>query len=399
MAHAVGALSDLEIARFAEIVLPGVAVIFPGGFIEHERLVVPLAAVGIALGGRKRDAACQIAVAPVHEGLRVGKGGSLLDRKADLRVDREILIAALSAIAAVGNDLTRRTIGETAVVFDRPFGIVRADIVAWLARRAACDAQRLDEAFGDRRGFTTGQAPAARHAVEALDGHHVRHAEAGERVTHITFADHPAKIRKLRCERLHRLALAGERVLDVVEQQGCRHLHFDRLRIDAGRHIFASAALQHEHSVVTGGTCFKHRRCAEARLIARDQQIDRATALVGEIKRAVEREENRDWAKLDAGEDRRRHGVDLRDRRDALRRDLTRRRARPHEAEIVDSGGLRVDFCLQLGDGRWPVRLHDRQCRCSEVGALRLSGPLKCSRDKGGCGKRRKNQSTAPDCS
>lgn len=51
VAHAVGALADLEIARLAEIVLPqGQPGVLPGGLVEHQRLVVALAAVVVALG-------------------------------------------------------------------------------------------------------------------------------------------------------------------------------------------------------------------------------------------------------------------------------------------------------------------------------------------------------------
>ncbi len=55
MAHAVGALADFEVARFAEIILPRIAVVFLCGFVEHERLVVALAMVSVAFGLADHD--------------------------------------------------------------------------------------------------------------------------------------------------------------------------------------------------------------------------------------------------------------------------------------------------------------------------------------------------------
>ena len=60
---------------------------------------------------------------------------------------------------------------------------------------AAGDAQRLQEALGNRIGFLAGEPPRLCDAVEALDRHHIGDAEAGESVAHIAFPDEPAQVR------------------------------------------------------------------------------------------------------------------------------------------------------------------------------------------------------------
>jgi hypothetical protein len=97
-----------------------------------------------------------------------------------------------------------------------------------VAGRAGRDAQGFEEAFGYRIGFAAGQPPRPRGGVEALDRNHIGHAETGEGVAHIAFADEPADIRILCGQRFDRLALATLRVGDVVGQKRTRDLHLDR---------------------------------------------------------------------------------------------------------------------------------------------------------------------------
>ena len=87
MAETAGALADLETARFAEIVLPGIAA-----------------------------AGCVGPVA-LAEGLRADEGRGLLQRKADLRIGGEVGAAASLARAAVGDDVAARAIGEIGRAF------------------------------------------------------------------------------------------------------------------------------------------------------------------------------------------------------------------------------------------------------------------------------------------
>ena len=91
VAKTAGALPDLKAARFAEIVLPG---IFLGSL------------VGFAFA----------------EGLRMRERRGLFQGKADLRIGRQVGVAALFAGAAVGDDVAAWAIGEVGRACRRPLG-------------------------------------------------------------------------------------------------------------------------------------------------------------------------------------------------------------------------------------------------------------------------------------
>src|ERR1700738_3252204 len=131
VAKTAGALSDAETAGFAEIILPG---------IEAGQLV------GLALPER----------------LRTGEGRGLFQRKADLRIGSEVDAAGLFAKTAVGDDVAARAIAEIGRPRRRPLGDLGGNIRSRPRGQAAGDAQRSEEALGDRVGLAGGPAPGPR---------------------------------------------------------------------------------------------------------------------------------------------------------------------------------------------------------------------------------------------
>ncbi len=198
VAKAAGALSDFETAGFAEIVPPRIA------------------------ARRTRR------IWRAWRRLRVDEGRRLFQRKADLRIGGEVGMAALFVRAAVGDDVAARTIAEIGRRRSRPFGKIGGNVGARPRRQAAGDAQRFQETLGDRIGLAAGQPPRARRRVQALDRHHIGHAEAGEGIAHIAFADEAAQVGKLRRQRLDRFALAAEGIGEIVGQDRAGDLNFDR---------------------------------------------------------------------------------------------------------------------------------------------------------------------------
>ena len=285
MAETGGALADLETARLAEIVLPGISAV---------------ALVGPALA----------------QGLRADEGRSLFQRKADLRIGGEVGVAAPFARAAVGDDVAARVIGEVGRGCGRPLGDVGRDIPARPRRLAAGDAQRFQETLGDRIGLAASQPPRPRRRVEALDRHHIGHAEAREGVTHVTFADEAPHIGKLRRQRLDRFTLAAEGIGEIVGEDRAGDLHLDRPGEGPLRHAIACTGLEREHRVVTGCARVEQVDGAEIGLIARHRQaVGRAALSRVEIVRGIERQQHRNRAAPDAGEDRRGDRVQLHQRR------------------------------------------------------------------------------------
>src|SRR6516164_8115413 len=104
VAVAAGALSHAKTARFAKIILPWVT------DRPARQLVGPL--------GRPSDS----------ERLRVGEGGRLLQRKADLRIGGEVDAAALFVPSAVGDDVSRGAIGEICGRGERPIDDLGRDL-------------------------------------------------------------------------------------------------------------------------------------------------------------------------------------------------------------------------------------------------------------------------------
>ena len=171
-------------------------------------------------------------------------------------------------------------------------------------RLAAGDAQRFQKALGDGIGLAAGEPPRARRRVEALDRHHIGHAEAGEGVAHIAFADEAPHIRKLRRQRFDRFALAAGGIGQIVGEQRAGDLHLDRPRECPRRHVFAGAGLERKHGVVTGAAGMKQIDPPEIGLIARHRQAVGHAGLPGfEPGRGIERQQDRNRAAADAVEE------------------------------------------------------------------------------------------------
>ena len=216
-------------------------------------------------------------------------------------------MAASLAGAGAGDDVAGRPIGEVGRGCRRPFGDLGRDILARPRRLAAGDAQRLQETLGDRIGLAAGQPARARRRVQALDRHHIGHAEAGEGVAHIAFADEAAHVRKLRRQRFDRFALAAERIGKVVGQERAGDLHLDGSGEHPRRQAIAGAGIERKHRVVAGGAGMEQVDPAEVGLIARHRQAVRSAALRRlEIAGGVERQQYGNGAAADAGKDRRR---------------------------------------------------------------------------------------------
>jgi len=103
MTMAAGTLPDIEAARLAEIVAPGIKAGGPVGAVAR---------------------------LPAAERLGVDEGRGL-QRKADLGIAGQVGIAGLSARAAPGEDVADRPIGEIGGVVWRAVGKSGQDIAPW----------------------------------------------------------------------------------------------------------------------------------------------------------------------------------------------------------------------------------------------------------------------------
>src|SRR5258708_30127037 len=111
VAHSGRTLANEEPSVLTEIILPRIGVVL--GFVEHQRLVVDAAMVGRLFGMHgPGNASGVIAVAPIHERLRIRVSGSSRERKPDFGVDSIVDAAAVAAHAGPRNDLTAAVIGE-----------------------------------------------------------------------------------------------------------------------------------------------------------------------------------------------------------------------------------------------------------------------------------------------
>ena len=227
-------------------------------------------------------------------------------------------MSAAPAHAAAGDDVAAGVIGEVGRSRHRPFDDLGRNVVARPRRLSARDAQGFEETLGDRIGFAAGQPPRPRRRIEALDRHHIGHAEPREGVAHIAFADEAADVGKLRRQRLDRLAPAAERIGKIVDQDRAGDLHFDRPGESPRRQTRACARLQRKHRVVTGRTGVEQVSGAEIGLVAR-QRLQRALGLVFEVIRGIERQQHRHRAASDPGESACVDGVELHQRRRCAR--------------------------------------------------------------------------------
>src|SRR5208282_3756695 len=90
-----GALPHVIIPMLAKVIAPRIGVILR--LVIDQGLGVDPAAVGRVLAATaERDPTGEVAVAPIHERLRVGVGRPLRHRKSDFGVDREIGATALA---------------------------------------------------------------------------------------------------------------------------------------------------------------------------------------------------------------------------------------------------------------------------------------------------------------
>src|SRR6185312_2463021 len=121
----------------------------------------------------------------------------------------EVFAAGLFVGAAARKDAAGGTEGEIERTFRRPLAHLRRSVKARPRRTPARDMEGLEETLGDGIGLAAGKAARTRRRVQALDRHRIGHAEAGEGVAHIAFADEAAQIRILRSERFYRLTLAA----------------------------------------------------------------------------------------------------------------------------------------------------------------------------------------------
>src|SRR6266498_1164041 len=188
VAETAWALSDIEVAMLAEIIPPGIGVVVGGGFIQHEHLSVDTAAIRLDPVKESRTGASgRVAVAPIHERLGIGEGGRIGERETDVGIDGVIGDPAFAPEAGAGKYLPGSVIGENGRLRGGPLDRIRCDRLRLRPRRAAGDAERLEEANRDFIGV------AARHfaepycAVGAFDRDHVGHAVAHECVAHVVF--------------------------------------------------------------------------------------------------------------------------------------------------------------------------------------------------------------------
>src|SRR5580700_12118210 len=91
-----GALADIVIAVLAKIIAPRIGVILR--LVGEQRLVVDPAAIRrVLVAATEPDTPGEIAIAPIHERLRVGVSGRLRHGKADFGIDGGIGAAAVTA--------------------------------------------------------------------------------------------------------------------------------------------------------------------------------------------------------------------------------------------------------------------------------------------------------------
>src|SRR5665213_318864 len=133
MAETARALSDAETAGLAKIVLPRIAGRSAGQFVQR-----------FVLGSA------------IAEGLRVGKGRGLFQRKANLRIIGIVDAATLLARAAVGDDVAARAVAEIRRRGQRSLDDLGRNIRARPRGLAAGDAQRLQETLGYGIGLAAG---------------------------------------------------------------------------------------------------------------------------------------------------------------------------------------------------------------------------------------------------
>ena len=176
-----------------------------------------------------------------------------------------------------------------------------------MPRRAANDAQRLEQPDRDLVGVAAGDHAIARSAVEALDRHHIGHAVAHEGVAHVVFQKQPPDAGPI-LEPGHRPADHSHRLVELVEQRRAGNLNVDRLgKADAELgHVLRA---RDEHRVVATGPRLEERRVVKsAEMVAGNgsgltvSEADRDGGALAHERVGIERQQNRDRACRDIGE-------------------------------------------------------------------------------------------------
>ena len=368
VAHAARAPRQIERAAFAEIVAPRIGVDAAGDAV---RIV-----------------------------LRVGEGGRLGEREADVGIDGRVGAAVVAAIAGVGREVAGRVIREGrrqrgGAIERRRRGGRRLGGL----RRAADDAQLGKKELDHPVGVAAGHVVIARdRGVEAVGRDHVGHAVAHEGVAHIVLDQAAADAGEIGLEGRNRGALVGERRRNVVDQPraGDRDVG-GAVEMDVGERRNAGER-ETERGVVARRAGIEEGWMAEAeearlvgiaglvaaRLAARVHRVGdrvqrdgarrrsgrrrrrrRRGAVLCELRRPglgavaqvgvdVERQQHRDRAARNAGQARRHRGIELIERR--ATRGLVDRgadRERDRDGAEIAVGARPVD-----GDAADARRLH-----------------------------------------
>src|SRR5262249_21182824 len=149
-----------------EIIAPRIREVTGSGFIGHQRHAVDAAAIGGRIAAASHaDAAGLVAVAPVHERLRIGKSRCFRNRKAYLGIDCIVGAPGPSLHAAAWDEIARRVVGEVGREWLWPLDRVRGNCGGLALRYASCDLQASEKT---RRDLVGGAARNLTKTVAAL---------------------------------------------------------------------------------------------------------------------------------------------------------------------------------------------------------------------------------------
>ena len=251
MASARRALADEKIPVFAKIIAPRIGIILRCAFVEHEWLEIDPAAIGrvLAAAWRRRPAGL-VAIAPIHEGLRIGEGGRLVERKTDIGVDGCVGDTVIALEAGIGEQSPGRIISEIGRNILGPRN-QREGRCARSIRIPAGEIERVQKYLRNAIGLHAGNPARSRTPVEAGDRDHIGHAVFLEGVTQIIFENEAADIRKGFLQPAHRQIGCLVRGRKVVKERGGRDFDQHRLRTaDAGK-LRHRAGLDGKHRIVS----------------------------------------------------------------------------------------------------------------------------------------------------
>src|SRR5271169_6767473 len=111
MAEARRTLADVKVAVFAKVIAPWIGVVFR--LVVDQGNGVDAAAIGRRLAvAVEADTTGKIAIAPIHEGLRIDVIRSLRHRVGDFRINCRVNAAASALHAGTGEKVAGRVEGE-----------------------------------------------------------------------------------------------------------------------------------------------------------------------------------------------------------------------------------------------------------------------------------------------